>query len=100
MIEQIPDNLATRLEEMDRQMVSIAEGLLDPDVLSDHNTVRELSMKKAALEGPVSRWREIVALEKERVELEDVVKTESDQELLAMAREELLELAERRSGTR
>lgn len=97
MIEQIPDNLATRLEEMDRQMVSIAEGLLDPDVLSDHNTVRELSMKKAALEGPVSRWREIVALEKERVELEDVVKTESDQELLAMAREELLELTERRS---
>ncbi len=55
MIEQIPDNLATRLEEMDRQMVSIAEALLDPDVLSDHNTVRELSMKKAALEGPVSQ---------------------------------------------
>ena len=61
MIEQIPDNLATRLETMDEQMVAIAEALLDPAVLSDHNKVRELSVKKAALEGPVSRWREIVA---------------------------------------
>ena len=31
MIEQIPDNLKTRLEEMDRQMVTIAEALLDPE---------------------------------------------------------------------
>lgn len=98
MIEQIPDNLKTRLEEMDRQMVTIAEALLDPDVLSNHNTVRELSVKRAALEGPVSRWREIVALEAERLELEEVLKSEADQDLLAMAREELPELATRKTG--
>ena len=67
--ERIADNLARRLDEMDAQLRGVGEQLLDPEVLGDHHRVRELSVKRSALEGPVGTWRKVKALDAEREEL-------------------------------
>ena len=89
MSQSIPENLARRLDEMDAQFEAIGVQLMDPDVLGDHNQVRTLSIKRAALEGPVARWREVRRLDAEAVELEEVIAAGEDPELVALAREEL-----------
>ena len=92
MSQPIPENLARRLDEMDEQFEVVGAQLMDPEVLSDHNQVRILSIKRAALEGPVLRWREVRRIEAETAELEDAIATGDDQELITLAKEELPEL--------
>lgn len=96
MSAPIPDNLARRLDEMDEQFEAIGSQLLDPEVLADHNRVRTLSIKRAALDGPVSRWREVTLISREIGELEEVVAANEDPEFVAMAKEELPGLRSRR----
>lgn len=98
MNHEIPDNLARRLDEMDEQFEAIGAALMDPEVLGDHNRVRSLSIKRAALEGPVLRWREVAGLETEVAELEEAIAAGEDDELVALAKEELPQLRERREA--
>ena len=98
MSEQVPENLARRLDEMDRQFEEIAADLLEPAVLADHRQVRTLSIKRAALEGPVLRWREVRRIEAECHDLEEAIRSGEDPELTALAREELPELRQRRTS--
>jgi peptide chain release factor 1 len=97
MAESIPDNLARRLDEMDGQFEAIAAQLMDPEILTDHNQVRALSIKRAALEGPVMRWREVKRIDAESLELQEAIES-GDEELAALAREELPELGKRREA--
>ncbi|MCH2144521.1 MAG: PCRF domain-containing protein [Phycisphaerales bacterium] len=96
MSDSVPDNLARRLDEMDEQFEAIASQLLDPEVLGDHTRVRALSIKRAALEGPVLRWREVRRIEAESSELEEAIQAGEDEELIGLAREELPALKTRR----
>ena len=96
MSHALPDNLAGRLDEMDEQFEAIAADLLDPAILADHNQIRTLSIKRAALEGPVLRWREAKRIEQEVVELQDAIDAGEDEELSALAKEELPDLRKRR----
>ncbi|MEC8818440.1 MAG: hypothetical protein VXX30_05085, partial [Planctomycetota bacterium] len=81
MDERIADNLARRLDEMDAQLRGVGELLLDPEVLGDHHRVRELSVKRSALEGPVGTWRKVKALDTEQEELTAAVAANEDPEL-------------------
>ena len=97
MSDAIADNLARRLDEMDAQLQAVGEQLLDPEVLADHHRVRELSVKRSALEGPVGTWREVKRIDAEHAELTAVVSANDDAELTELARAELPELQNERN---
>jgi peptide chain release factor 1 len=93
-ISSLADSVRSKLEEIAAQHDALARSLEDPDVLADHNRVRDLSIKKAAIEPVVTQYREFLALEREAEDLRDVIRGD-DQELAAMAREELPGVEER-----
>ena len=53
----LADNLVRKLRELDEQYADIEAKLLDPEVLVDHRMVRSLSIRKAALQSIVDRFR-------------------------------------------
>lgn len=85
----LPEPLVRTLDSMTHDLAILDEQLSDPVILSDHKKVRELSIKKAAIEPIVSDWRAFRDMMKEARELRAVLENESDKELLLMAREEL-----------
>jgi peptide chain release factor 1 len=85
-------SLLPKLDELAAQYDDLGRQLMDPDVLADHVRVRALSIKRAALEPIVLRlreWRETTAqIEANR----ELAAGAEDEELRALAREELPEL--------
>jgi len=90
----IPPKVAAKLDELRRRREDIERGLADPEVLADHNQVRELSVAKAALDPLVDRYDRLLATQREADELR-AARSEDDPELAAMARDELPRLEER-----
>ena len=62
----LTDNLLRKLEDIDAHYAEIESQLLDPDVLTDHRQVRTLSIKKAAMQSVVDRFRQWKTLEARR----------------------------------
>jgi peptide chain release factor 1 len=88
----IPPALIRKLEALAAQMAELDRGLSDPAVLVDHKKVRDLSIKKAAIEPVVSDYAEYRRLSKEAEELRGVIGSSAsaeERELAALAREEL-----------
>ena len=89
------ENLLRKLEEIDEQYRDVQKGLLDPDIMSDHRKVRALSVRRAAM-APIAEgfraWRDTV---KEIEDLQSILDSEEDQDLLSMAREEMPSLQTR-----
>ncbi|HZW11295.1 MAG TPA: PCRF domain-containing protein [Phycisphaerales bacterium] len=89
----LPSTVLSRLAELDRQYAQIEAELADPAVMGDHRKVRDLSIKRAALEPTVDGYRRLMALSREAEELRGVIEGAGtgggDAELAAMAREEL-----------
>ncbi len=84
----LPAGVREKLAELDEQMIEIEARLGDPAVMADHNVVRDLSIKRAALEPVVGGWRSIRAAGDEAAELEAALGSD-DVELAELAREEL-----------
>lgn len=95
----IPAALTKKLDELSRQYGQLDEQLNDPAVLADHRRVRDVSIKKAALEEVVSGYRLYQRLVREASDLRGVIAGggggEEDADLAAMAREELPEIEAR-----
>jgi peptide chain release factor 1 len=95
--ETIPAALRARLDDLAAQHEDLERRLSDPAVLADHRAVRDLSIRKAALDAVVSDYRAYRRLEDEAAELRSVIESagaggraEGDSaELAALAREEL-----------
>ena len=89
------ENLLRKLEEIDEQYRDVQKELLDPDIMSDHRKVRALSVRRAAM-APIAEgfraWRDTV---KEIEDLQSILDSEEDQDLLSMAREEMPSLQTR-----
>ncbi|MEO1512970.1 MAG: PCRF domain-containing protein, partial [Planctomycetota bacterium] len=85
----LPDAVAAKLDELAAQHAEIAGKLEDPAILADHNAVRELSIKKAALDPVASGYARYRALLDEAAELRASVESGEDPELAEMAAEEL-----------
>ena len=77
-----------RYEELDRMMA-------DPDVAVEYTRVQELAIEQAQLRNVVRLSREMRAADSEMADLREMLRDESDDELVELAREELAELEAR-----
>ncbi|MGJ8635278.1 MAG: PCRF domain-containing protein [Phycisphaerales bacterium] len=82
------EGLLSKLEEISSQYDALSSQLESPEVLADHNQVRTLSIKKAALTPVVEGYHNYQSLLTEATELRQALESD-DQELAEMAREEL-----------
>ncbi|MCB9846358.1 MAG: PCRF domain-containing protein [Phycisphaeraceae bacterium] len=82
----IPTSLLERLDAMVAEHAELGRRLEDPAVLADHKAVRDLSMKRSALEEVVEAYGEFRGLV---CEAEDLRAAMADPDLAAMAEEEL-----------
>ena len=71
------------------ERAQLEQRLADPEVLSDHHQVRDLSIRKAALDPVADDFLEHQRLRAEADDLRSVIDQPGDDELRAMAREEL-----------
>lgn len=85
----IPAPLQKKLEELESQHAQLDAKLVDPAVLADHRAVRDLSIQKSAIGDVVEGYRRFRSLTKEAAALRAALATEKDEELAAMAREEI-----------
>ena len=85
----LADNLMCKLRELDAQYGDLEAQLLDPDVLVDHRRVRTLSIKKSALHPIVDRFRRWNQSETRQDEARQMIASESEAELVDLARGEL-----------
>jgi peptide chain release factor 1 len=79
------EKLAAIAEERD----ALAAQLGDPAVLADHTRVRDLSIRKAALDPIADAYRRAATLRDEAAELRAAIDAGDDAELAEMARQEL-----------
>ncbi len=91
----VPDNLIRKLDELSDQYDQLGRQLIEPETLSDHHRIRDLSVKRAALERVVQAYREYRTTLSQAEELEAIVAEGADPELSELAREELPELRAR-----
>ncbi len=88
-LASIPPNVISKLDQIEQQHAIYSAQLEDPDILTDHRKVRELSIKKAALDEVVEGYRRLRKLEHEQAELRAAVESRADPEMAELAREEL-----------
>src|SRR5262245_14807396 len=84
----IPPALIRKLDELTAQVAELDRQLSDPAVLVDHKRIRDLSIKKAAIEPVVADYAEYRKLTKEADDLRSVA-SGADADFAAMARDEL-----------
>jgi peptide chain release factor 1 len=88
--------IAARLETLCGQFDEIERALVEPDALADHRRVRELSVRRAALEPVVSAWREYRAASARAGEAEALAEDPgADAEFAELARQEAADLRRR-----
>ncbi|TVQ32039.1 MAG: PCRF domain-containing protein [Phycisphaeraceae bacterium] len=92
ILADMPPAVVARLDDLAARRDALAARLSDPEVLTDHRAVRDLSIKKAALDDTVDRYRRLQSLETEAAELREAVRGGDDPELAQLAREELPKL--------
>lgn len=99
-----PPALFARLDELSKQLDEMESKLADTAFVTDHKAVRELSIKKAAIEGMVADYRAYKSLVKEAQELRAVVAgsgaaggdgATGDSEFVELARAELPQVERR-----
>ena len=84
--------LIAKLDELSRQFDEAERQLSDPAIASDHDKVRLLAMKRAALEHPVRRYRRWQQIDHQIAEHEQIEADVADQQLAELARAELPDL--------
>ncbi|MCC6909781.1 MAG: peptide chain release factor 1 [Phycisphaerales bacterium] len=86
--------LTTRLDEMVSRVAQLDAQLADPEINSDYRRVRELSVERAALAPTCERYRRYRTLRAQHDEAAALAKGQADDELAALAREEMPQLEE------
>ena len=87
-----------RLAAVERRYEEIERLLADPEVSSDYSRIQGVIKEHASLRELVSLAREYRRLTRELEDVRSMLNEESDQELAAMAREELAQLEESLEG--
>ncbi len=95
---EVHDNLRRTLDELLAQHALLGEQLGDPAIATDHRRVQAISIRRAAIEPLVERWRRFVRLERELDEARRMVAEERDAELAGLAKEEVTRLREQASS--
>ncbi|MCE7973797.1 MAG: PCRF domain-containing protein [Leptolyngbya sp. PLA1] len=97
--EGTPPRVMAKLASLAQEHAELGARLEDPDVLSDHKKVRELSLKRAALAPGADAWNTLVRLDAEAGDLRAILDANEDRELVALAREELPRITSAASAT-
>lgn len=87
-----------RLAAVEQRYEEIEALLADPDVSADYSRVQELAKEQAGLRNLFALARDYRKLNDEMAEARAILHDESDQDLVALAREELARLEERQAG--
>lgn len=87
--EPLPPPIASKLEELSDQYAEILARLEDPAVAGDHRQVRDLSIRRSALEMVAEGYRRYRALLSEIEEFRGALAPGGDADLAVLAREEL-----------
>jgi len=95
MSDSLNERLIAKLDELAEQFATLEAQLLTPEVANDHNAVRRLSVKRAALAPTVEKYLDYQGVVAELAEADEIVAAGEDDELVEMARAEQPELAER-----
>ena len=87
------DALLAKLEEISDRRDELAQQLLDPEVLVDHNRVRDLSIRKAALDTVADDFTRFKAVTQQTAENRQLIaESDPNDELAQLAKDELPEL--------
>lgn len=87
-----------KLAGIEARYVEIENQMADPEVLADYERMAELAQEKAGLEEIVSAYREYRRVAAEIEEAEALLEEEADNDLRALARDELDRLLTRRDA--
>jgi len=87
--DAIPSALKAKLDELAEQYRDVGRQLEDPDVLADHEQVRDLSIRRSALAPVVEGYQRFGGLLDEAAELRQAIASGEDAELAEMAKAEL-----------
>ncbi|GMV26320.1 MAG: peptide chain release factor 1 [Phycisphaerae bacterium] len=94
VLAEVPANVLAKLDQIESQHAALAAQLEDPAVITDHRKVRELSIKKAALDPVVSGYQRLRKLQHEHADLKAALDSRADPDLAELAREELPRLTD------
>lgn len=94
-----PPRVLGKLGELAGAEAELAARLEDETVLADHRKVRDLTIRRGALQPAADAWRELVRLDRECQGLAEVIAANEDRELVAMAKEELPQLQAKATAT-
>ncbi len=91
-----PDNLIRKLVEIENEFGSLTASMEDPAVLADHRRLRTIVIRRASLEGMVTRWKR---WQSTTAELAASVELSSDRDpsIAALARQECTALEAERA---
>ncbi|HED53231.1 MAG TPA: PCRF domain-containing protein [Phycisphaerales bacterium] len=84
----LPQTVVEKLVDLDGQFDDLDRRLALPETITDHNAVRDLSVKRSALAPVVEAWREFGRVKAEIEDLEEAVEA-GDEDLAELARDEL-----------
>ena len=87
----LTDAAIARLDELRTEHAALIDRINDPGVMSDHVALREVSIRKAAIDPIVARYERLLEIREESAQLRRSIDT--DAELAEMAQEELDALA-------
>jgi peptide chain release factor 1 len=96
---ELPSRVLERLERLGTEFDEIGAMLEDPAIVVDHRKVRDLSVKRSALEPLVDGYRQWKRLSAEAAELKRSISGSADPEFAALAREELPGVESRAAAT-
>ncbi|MEM1107460.1 MAG: PCRF domain-containing protein [Planctomycetota bacterium] len=96
MSEPVNSSLITKLDELAGQFDELESRLSDPAVIADHEQVRGLSIKRAAIAGIVQKYQHYIGINADISEYRQIIDQDNigngDEELIEIAKDELPEL--------
>jgi len=84
-----------RLKEIEARYEALNEELSKPEVFADPEVLRRVSKERAQLEGIVTMYRELAEVDRQLEGVRELLREESDAEMLALASQEQEELQAR-----
>ncbi|MFG0330092.1 MAG: PCRF domain-containing protein [Phycisphaerales bacterium] len=87
--EELHPGLVRRLDDMLSRLAEIDTALRDPDTLANHERVRDLSVRRAALAPLCEKYEKLRRREREADELRAEVASTKDADYAALARDEI-----------
>lgn len=91
-MSDLANRLVPKLQAMADEYKALEASLANPDILADHEQVRDLSIRKSAMEGLVHQFGQYQALQRQIQDNQQLIAQETDVDLIDLAKTELPDL--------